>query len=144
MRRAGNWRSERGSIMVEFAMVLPIFLLIAWCVIDFGRAFYTSNSLSAAVREGARTAAIYDYNNPGDSTAGIAAAKARVAATFNSFGGSPVATDSIKVILDKGAGKLSVQVKGYVWSTSTPINVISGGKIVMTRTATFRLERSST
>lgn len=142
MRRPGNWRSERGSIMVEFAMVLPIFLLIAWCVIDFARAFYTSNSLAAAVREGARTGAVYDYQDPPDSTNGIAAAKARVAQTFNSFGGSPITPDSIKVILDEPGGRLSVQVKGYVWSTSTPINVISGGQIVMTRTATFRLERS--
>lgn len=140
-----NRRSETGSAMVEFAMVLPIFLLIAWCVIDFARAFYTSNSLSAAVREGARTAAVGNYfdGTPADSAAGVAAAKDRVIQTFNSFGGPAITPDSIKVELYETLGKVTVKVKGYVWSTTTPINVINGGQVIMTKTATFRLERTT-
>jgi Flp pilus assembly protein TadG len=142
MRARRFFRSEKATVMVEFAMVLPIFLLIAWAVIDFARAYYTLNSLSAAVREGARVAAVgKDYTNTADSAAGVAAAKARVTATFNAFGGSPIPPDSIKVIPNTGAGTVTVQVKGYTWATSTPINVINGGQIIMTRTATFRLER---
>ena len=140
MRARRFFRSEKGTVMVEFAMVLPIFLLIAWCVIDFARAYYTLNSLSAAVREGARVAAVKDFSNATDSTAGVAAAKARVSAAFNAFGGAPIPVDSIKVTPDVANGRVTVRVKGYTWATSTPINVINGGQIVMTRSATFRLE----
>lgn len=143
IRRRVN--DESGSAMVEFSMILPIFLLVAWCVVDFARAFYTSNSLSAAVREGARTAAVGNYfdGTQSDSANAVAAAKARVTQTFNSFGGPAITPDSIKVNTDEGAGLVTVQVKNYIWSTSTPINVISGGQIKMTRTATFRLERTT-
>lgn len=142
MRARRFCRSEKATVMVEFAMVLPIFLLVAWCVIDFARAYYTLNSLSAAVREGARVAVVgKDYTVTADSAAGVAAAKARVTSAFNSFGGTAIPPDSIKVIPDNTAGTVTVTVKGYTWNTSTPINVINGGKIIMTRTATFRMER---
>lgn len=142
MRARRFCRSEKATVMVEFAMVLPIFLLVAWCVIDFARAYYTLNSLSAAVREGARVAVVgKDYTVTADSAAGVAAAKARVTSAFNSFGGAAIPPDSIKVIPDNTAGTVTVTVKGYTWNTSTPINVINGGKIIMTRTATFRMER---
>ena len=142
MRARKFFRSEKATVLVEFAMVLPIFLLIAWCVIDFARAYYTLNSLSAAVREGARVAVVgKDYGNSADSAAGVAAAKARVTQAFNSFGGSPIPPDSIKVVPDTVAGTVTVTVKGYTWNTSTPINIINGGQIIMTRTATFRIER---
>src|SRR5688500_9941943 len=137
MGRPGILRCEAGTVLVEMAMVLPIFLLIAWCVIDFGRAFYTNNSLATAVREGARVAAVLPYGV--DSAASVTEIKAKVAQAFNSFGGTAIAPDSIKVTRPD-EGTVRVQVKGYVWKTSTPINVISGGQIVMTKTATFRWE----
>lgn len=45
MRRAKN---ERGAAVVEFAIVLPILLLILLSMIDFGRYFYTRISISSA------------------------------------------------------------------------------------------------
>lgn len=136
-------RSEKATVLVEFAMVLPIFLLIAWCVIDFARAYYTLNSLSAAVREGARTAAVQKYSTTAERDASIALTKTRVSNAFNSFGGAAIPPDSIKVTPDVPGGTVTVQVKGYTWATSTPINIINGGKIIMTRTAVFRLERDT-
>ena len=58
MRRAVS-RRERGQAMVEFALVLPIFLLVLLGVFDFGRAIYAYNDVANAAREGARTAIIY-------------------------------------------------------------------------------------
>jgi hypothetical protein len=40
--------------MAEFALVLPIFLLLLFGIIDGGRVVYSNNSLSQAAREGAR------------------------------------------------------------------------------------------
>jgi Flp pilus assembly protein TadG len=41
-------KNERGATVVEFAVVLPILLLILLSMIDFGRYFYVRISLSSA------------------------------------------------------------------------------------------------
>ena len=40
--------------MVEFALILPVFLLIVFAAIEFGRAYYITHLLASAAREGAR------------------------------------------------------------------------------------------
>lgn len=52
------WRSQRGAAAVEFALVLPVFLLILLCIIEFGRAYNVQISLTHAARESARTMAV--------------------------------------------------------------------------------------
>ena len=44
----------RGQSLVEFALVIPIFLLIVFALIDMGRLVYINNALSEGAREGAR------------------------------------------------------------------------------------------
>jgi Flp pilus assembly protein TadG len=51
-------RSRKGAAVVEFALVVPLVLLLLWGIVDIGRAFYTLNNLASAVREGARSAAV--------------------------------------------------------------------------------------
>lgn len=51
-------RREDGQSMVEFALILPIFLLILCGIIDFGWLFYNQLSLNNACREGARYAVV--------------------------------------------------------------------------------------
>ena len=51
-------RTERGAAMVEFAILLPLFLLVIAGIVDFGRAFFTQIALSNAAREGARAAIV--------------------------------------------------------------------------------------
>jgi Flp pilus assembly protein TadG len=53
---------ERGAVAVEFAMVIPLLLLLLLGVIDFGRAMYVKNSLVYAASQGARVAAIHSSN----------------------------------------------------------------------------------
>ena len=50
--------NPRGQSLVEFALVLPVFLLILFGVIDGARLIYTNSQLSQAAREGARVAAV--------------------------------------------------------------------------------------
>ncbi|HVJ84022.1 MAG TPA: TadE/TadG family type IV pilus assembly protein [Caulifigura sp.] len=51
-------RSDRreGAAAVETALVLPLFFLIVFGVIEFGRAFMVAQLLTNAAREGARSA----------------------------------------------------------------------------------------
>jgi Flp pilus assembly protein TadG len=51
-------RDERGAAVVEFALVLPLLVLFTFGIIEFGRAYSAKIELTAAVREGARAAAI--------------------------------------------------------------------------------------
>lgn len=55
MRRGDEGRS--GQSLVEFALVLPIFILMLFGVLDVGRLVYANAALSQAAREGARLAA---------------------------------------------------------------------------------------
>jgi hypothetical protein len=60
--RLGRARGRRrGQALVEFSLVLPIFVLLMLVVFDFGRGIYTYNGLSEAAREIARTTIV----NPG-------------------------------------------------------------------------------
>lgn len=49
---------SRGQSLVEFALVLPVFLLFVFVLIDGGRYVYTDSVLSQAAREAARVAAV--------------------------------------------------------------------------------------
>jgi hypothetical protein len=84
----------RGQSMVELALVLPIFLLMLFGLVDMGRLVYASTTMSQAAREAARVASVEAYwigstdpscNQPGGPTcpANEAALRANVAAAAN-------------------------------------------------------------
>lgn len=50
--------ARAGNAVVEVAIVLAFLLLILFGIIDFGRAWWNSNILHTACREGARLAAV--------------------------------------------------------------------------------------
>jgi Flp pilus assembly protein TadG len=49
---------ERGQALVEFALVVPILLILAFGIADFGMGFKTSITVTNATREGARLGAV--------------------------------------------------------------------------------------
>lgn len=54
-----NWRkTEAGQSLVEFSLILPVFLVLMFGLVDFGRAFYTWMIVTNAAREGARAGAV--------------------------------------------------------------------------------------
>lgn len=80
-----KYRRENGQSMVEFALVLPILLILICGIIDFGWLFYNQSELNNVAREGARYATV----NTG-KTDRIALIESRV---------NSVATASIKPII---------------------------------------------
>lgn len=58
-------KRHRGQSVVEFALVIPILLLLVIGFLDLGRAMYTQSVLANAAREGARVA-IIRTNSVGD------------------------------------------------------------------------------
>lgn len=57
--RAAARRRPDGQALLEFSLVLPLFLIMLMGVIDIGRAIWAQNSLAAAAREGARYAIVH-------------------------------------------------------------------------------------
>ena len=47
-------RARRGSVAIEFALGLPIFLFLVYGIFEFGRVFWTKNTMEFAVEEAAR------------------------------------------------------------------------------------------
>ena len=56
MKRRGHplIRNQRGNELLEFALVLPLLVLLLAGAVEFGRAFYTYNILTKSVRNAAR------------------------------------------------------------------------------------------
>lgn len=55
-------QQHRGQSMVEFALILPILLLLLTGIVDFGLLLHDQLKVSEAAREGARTAALGGNN----------------------------------------------------------------------------------
>jgi Flp pilus assembly protein TadG len=51
-------RSERGTALVESAVVIPLLLFVCTGILEFGRAYQTWQVLTNAAREGARIAVL--------------------------------------------------------------------------------------
>jgi Flp pilus assembly protein TadG len=58
MRKRLFRKNHQGQAMVEFAIVLPVLLLVVLGVIQFGFAFFHHLTVTDAVRAGARQAAV--------------------------------------------------------------------------------------
>lgn len=60
MRRLSAWRDQSGAVFAEFAILLPMVVIIVCGSIDFLYAFYQLNAAAKAVEVGARIAAVSD------------------------------------------------------------------------------------
>jgi Flp pilus assembly protein TadG len=132
VRQLFRKRNRRGAAIVEFALVVPILLLLLWGIVDIGRAFYTINNLASAVREGARTAAVM----PTDPTVAPnpATIKTAVTTAFKPIGPA-LAPESVFVTL----ANRQVTVKAsYPFA---PLALV-GWKFPIVRSAIFRWEQA--
>lgn len=143
-----NWRralaDEQGAAVVEFAIVVPILLVLVMAIIDFGRMMAVAASLAAAVREGGRQAATAtDLSDPTQ----VSAIRSRVTSAFQSLGGPAIGaagggTLTVASVAD-ASGNVAVSVNGYTYRCITPIATMIGmGTVTFNRTATFRWERT--
>jgi Flp pilus assembly protein TadG len=57
--RARRKNGEKGQALVEFALLVPIFLLLMFSIIDFGMGFYSWITVTNSAREGARLGAVH-------------------------------------------------------------------------------------
>lgn len=62
-------KDERGTQLVELAIVLPVFIILFAATAEFGRYFYEYTTLAKASRAGARYLATAAVNSAEDTTA---------------------------------------------------------------------------
>lgn len=81
--------TRAGQTLVEFALVLPVFIVMLFGLLDAGRYVYMNSVLSQAAREGARVAAVEAFwigsIDPSCGTAGGPACPTSVTGASNSL-----------------------------------------------------------
>jgi Flp pilus assembly protein TadG len=55
---------SRGQALVEFAIILPIFALLLFALLDFGRVIYAQQTITQDAREGARAGLVAALDSP--------------------------------------------------------------------------------
>ena len=63
VKRLKKTHNRLGAVLVETAIALPVFFLIVFGIVEFGRAMMVTQLLANACREGARLAIVDGYTN---------------------------------------------------------------------------------
>ncbi len=139
-------RERDAGPIVEFAVVVPVLLLLLFGIVDFARAFFQRNNLVSAVREGARFGAVLEFPC---AAAGEAAIKSRVTSYFSSVGDAVPAANTIIVTPNSAAcpaapASITVQIRNYPFKPVTPLFKLLGGNrsIQLQAKAVYRWERA--
>lgn len=132
--RAFAWRNERGSQLVELALVIPILLLLLGATAEFGRFFYTYTTLL----KGTRAAARYLVSQPPGT--GDAAARNLLVYGNTAGTGAPVTngltTANVKITPKKTGGTTqttTVEIQNFTY-----VPIFDLGKL--TRSSTLSLK----
>jgi TadE-like protein len=112
-RGIGGWRRREGQSLAEFAIVLPVFLLILAGIVDFGMGLYSQMTVINAAREGARLGVV----QPGD----LPAIEARVEAMAEGL--DPTKLDVPPPTCLRPSGNLFVACTGTLWQQGDAVVV---------------------
>lgn len=63
LKKRLSWMSERGAEVIEFAIILPVLLLVIFGIVDFGFLFQRYVVLTNAAMEGARVGVLPGYTS---------------------------------------------------------------------------------
>ena len=126
-----KFKRQKGASAVEFAILLPIIVMLAFGIFEFGIAFNNYISITHAAREGARLAAVNM-----DEELGLEEFENRVRNSAPT-----VAIESITLDGEDGniGDSVSVTVTGEVLNINIPL--VGNWPVQLNSTATLRLEQ---
>jgi len=144
-------KTERSQSLVEFALALPVLLLLMLAIIDFGMGFRAYIQLTNATREGARYAVVgnppgaYPTNCTGTDSGNVVS---RVCATAGNLSMSGMENVSVAYPEGQLSGDSVVVSANYRYDLITPVSgiltLVTGGSFPgyfdMTSTTDMRLE----
>ena len=105
-------QKPKGQSLAEFALILPMMLLVVMGVFDFGRGIFIYSAVHNAAREGARYGAIDHCDTEGIKTAAKSMA--------GGLGASFTVDDPTKIYIDGQLERIVVTVR-YPFTTVTPL-----------------------
>jgi Flp pilus assembly protein TadG len=153
--RRGRGRS-RGQALVEFAFVLPIFLLILMILLDFGRVIYAQYTITQDAREATRVGIVGAEDSPTkydaiqqaalDMSPGVSLTAADIRGDDGTSGGNSGCPDQDTISPNSnfypdgtmGGGRVVVNIQVVV-PIVTPVisNVVGGSFKVCTQSVGF-------
>jgi len=122
-----------GQAIVEFALTIPIMLLLIMLTVDFGRAIWYYNAIANAAREGARYGIVKSH-----SDAEI------INTVLQKSTGVPLSNSNITITRSGTSPNGSIKVSiSYNFRPITPLvsNLIPGGEINLKASSEMSLEQ---
>ncbi len=132
--------AQDGNAMVEFALVVPILVLLVMGAFDLGWSVYARNSVGLAAREGARRAIIVT------ATDATICSQAQRGTPGMNFVCNSADADTNRIVISPSPTRTSgvpVSVTAtYIYRPITPIisRFFPGGKLTLTSQATMVVE----
>ncbi len=146
-------RRCRGSVIVEFALIIPILVLLFLGTIAYGYDFYTYNRLEEVVRAGARFASTQQYD--AYTTSGVTCKRDCLITLPNSFAfaqrvkeytvfGDPAATDAATPIVEGLTTNNITVTARFVDGYPVYVTVGVTGYVLRTPMGTITLQKPAT
>lgn len=136
--KRGNRPTDSGASAVEFALVLPLLLVVLFGIIDFGFFFGQFNEVRHAAREGARIAAVSnaDFDQDGDNDFDSTDIELYVCSVIN------LSSQTVTITLTQSGTDIGSEATIEVVLATESLSGALGAVVPSTATsvATFRLE----
>jgi Flp pilus assembly protein TadG len=133
--RSVSRRDDRGAVAVEFALLVPILVVILFAIISVGIALFRVVNYTSAAREGARYAAVLCRPEAAVCTQDLIVARVMQAANGNPVGpGTPAA--------DRDCSVTPGEPVTVSWEQTVPVHIplVPDLTFTMTVAGTFRCE----
>ena len=153
--RRRRLRGERGQTLVEFALILPVFLVLVLGMLDFGSAYNIHNDMTQLAGEAARYAAVdscgdscpsiearvmQDADNnclKGDSCSGLTGPDGPLRICFY------LPDHPIDNLPHEGNQVRAVLEAKYNWLPFNLLGIVHVGQVKLRTTATMRIEQGT-
>jgi len=116
---------SRGQAMVEFALVIPVFILLMVSLFDFGRVIWVNDTLASAAREAVRFAIVHGGTESSSCPVGPPSATAVVPPASSACPYPSPSRQAIKDVANKWAAGTSADVTVSVHSGHRSTSVIT-------------------
>lgn len=129
---------EEGQSLIEFALLLPIFLLLVVGIAEFGRAWMTRNVLTGAAQEAARAASVEPNHAMAYSAAAAVAnpilASANIPRTLQAGDFDDTVNSPVPIVTVHITYNYPLLIAGFIPG-------LAGPTVPLTGSATMRRER---
>ena len=135
-------RDDGGAAAVEFALILPIFLMLLFGIIDFGYMINRSSIINNAARDAVRVASVNgsgaDVEAAANSTLN-GVPNATLAVSCRKASGSPCAY-GVSPVGNHASGDYATVSITYQHKMLTPVGIFVPGGFDLSRRAEMRIE----